>query len=211
MSNRCDKLRADALLRGLSSASGQQWQEHAEHCQACRKELRILADLQERGSGSGNMHLKRSSVEQLIKEVDTQGSHHRRLTPFRLALQFTCLLTIALCAAVLYNTGAVIGETSRADESPSVRNTLERVAADMLGEGRHVFGILEFTSAFADPDSTAGNSDIPSADVIDERLTILRGAIDRERQQLLEVCEPEVDSAYWTHFSANDLDDLIME
>lgn len=209
MSNRCDKLRADALLNGLSSESGQQWKAHAEHCQACRSELRILGDLHK--SENGNMHLKRSSVEQLLKEVDTQGRHHRRLTPFRLALQLACLLTIALCAAVLYNTGAAIGDASRTDEPATVRNTLGRVAADMLDEGNHVFGIMEFTSAFADPESTAENPAIPSADLIDERLTTLRMSIDRERQQLLDVCDSEVDNAYWTHFDASDLDDPIME
>ncbi|MFW5802656.1 MAG: hypothetical protein ACOCWJ_01950 [Verrucomicrobiota bacterium] len=209
MSNRCDKLRADALLNGLYSDAGRQWQAHAEHCQACRSELRILGDLRE--SENGNMHLKRSSVEQLLKEVDIQGRHHRKLTPFRLALQFACLLTIALCAAVLYNTGAAIGGASRNDEPATVRNTLERIAADMLDEKNHVFGIMEFTSAFGDSETAADNPAIPTADRIDERLTTLRMSIDRERRQLLEVCEPEVDNAYWTNFRANDLDDLIME
>lgn len=157
------------------------------------------------------MHLKRSSVEQLLREVDKQGRRHRRLTPFRFALQLACLLAIGLCAAVLYSTSTAIGEASRADETASVRNTLERVAADMLGNGREVFGIMEFTSAFADPESPAGNSDIPSADLIDKRLRTLRDSLDRERRQLLEVCDPDVDNAYWTHFSTNDNDDLIME
>lgn len=209
MSKRCDKLRADALRNGLSSDSAQRWRAHANRCPACRSELRILGDLRE--SGSTNMHLKRSSVEQLLKEVDNQGRRHRQLTPFRLALQFACLLTVGLCAAVLYSTGAAIGEASQAQESTSVRNTLDRVAADMLGEGRQVFGIMEFTSAFADPEETADKTSASSADLIDRRLRTLRESIDRERRQLLEVCDPDIDNAYWTHFSTNDADDLLME
>ncbi len=209
MSKKCDKLRADALRDGLTSGSARRWRAHAEQCPACRSELRILGDLQE--SATGNMHLKRSSVEQLLREVDNQGRRHRRLTPFRFTFQLACLFAIGLCAVVLYNTGIAIGEASRADEAASVRNTLEAIAADMLGEGQQVFGIMEFTSAFADPESPPGNSDTPSADLIDKRLTTLRKSLDRERRQLLEVCDPEVDNAYWTHFSANDLDDLLME
>lgn len=208
MSSRCDKLRADALLKGLSSDAGRKWRDHAESCDACRSELHIVSDLE--GPEQHNLHLKRSSVQQLLQEVDRQGRHYRRLTPVRIAFQTACLLALGLCAAVLYNTGAAIGSATQTSQSVTVRGTLDRVAADMLGEANQGFGIMEFTAAFAD-DATATHTPVaPTADDIDARLNRLRGAIDHEREQLLDVCDSDVDASYWTHFRVR-TEDLTME
>mgnify|MGYP006296452851 CR=1 FL=1 len=200
MSSKCDKLRAQALVSGLNSEAGRRWRRHAERCESCSCEIRILADL--RDDARGNLHLDRSSLKTLLGEVDRRGRQYRRITPLRLAFQAALFCVIGACAVILYTTGAAVGTSGRNNETVSVHQTLDRIAADFLGTQTVSAGIMEFTSAFAENGASGATSSAsrPNADDISRRLSDLRSSIEDKRTQLLEECDAALDESYWLQY-----------
>lgn len=187
MSNRCENLRADALLSGLDSEEGQRWRVHAESCEQCEQELRIMLDL--RDTSHQNLHLKRDSVEKLFREVDSEGQKYRSVRPLRFALSVACCVAVVACGILLYQTGGAITLSNAERTGGAEDGATAMIAADVLERTQFHVGVLEFTNAFAeDPSGGHRKIDVPDADAIDARLARLRGEIAAERADIREVC-----------------------